>query len=130
MNAWNSADLARIAAAAELTLWTRRPDGTLRAPLPIWVVRDEDDLYIRSYKGETGAWYQAATASHAGRVRAGGVEADVEFAIQTDTALNDRIDAAYHTKYHSYGAAYVGPMTAPAARATTLKVTPRRAAQL
>jgi hypothetical protein len=37
----------------------------------------------------------------------------------------ERIDAAYRAKYRSYGATYVDPMTSPAARAATLKLTSR-----
>lgn len=68
MTSWTSDELARIGDATELTIQTQRPDGTLRRPLPIWVVRDGDRVY---------------------------------------------------------GAAYTGPMTIPAARATTLELTPR-----
>lgn len=125
MTAWQNTDLDRIGEATELTIQPRRADGGLRAPLPIWVVREGDDLYVRSYKGDGGAWYLAARASRAGYVHAGGVEADVEFSEQTDPALNDRIDAVYRAKYRSYGAAYVDPMTSPTARATTLRLTPR-----
>ncbi|WP_460063013.1 DUF2255 family protein [Streptomyces sp. YKOK-I1] len=37
--------------------------------------------------------------------------------------VNDRIDAAYHTKYGRYGARYVDPMVA--SRDTTLRLLPR-----
>lgn len=122
---WTSDELARIGDATELTIQTQRPDGTPRRPLPIWVVRDGDRVYVRSYRGESGAWYRAAHASGAARVRAGGVEKDVTVASVNDAATDDRIDEAYRTKYRSYGAAYTGPMTTPAARATTLELTPR-----
>jgi hypothetical protein len=125
MTAWTSGELARIGEATELTIQAQRPDGTLRRPLPVWVVRDGDHVYIRSYRGESGAWYRAVRSSGAGRIQADGVEKDVTFAAVTDTATDDRIDEAYRTKYRSYGAAYIGPMTTPAARATTLELTPR-----
>lgn len=125
MTAWTNTDLASIGDATELTIQPKRADGSLRAPLPIWVVREGDDVYIRSYKGDGAAWYRAAKASSAGHISAGGVDADVEFTPVADPATNDRVDAAYSTKYRSYGASYIGPMTAPTARATTLKLTPR-----
>jgi hypothetical protein len=125
MTDWTGDELARIADATELTIQTQRSDGTLRKPLPIWVVRTGDQLYIRSYRGDAGAWYRAARANGTGRIRAGGVEKDVTFTPIADAETEDRIDDAYRTKYRSYGAAYTGPMTTPAARATTLKLTPR-----
>ena len=125
MTTWSGDQLARIAAADELVIQAGRADGTLRGPIPVWVVRDGDALYVRSYKGERGSWYRAAVA-RAGRISAGGVEAEVTFAPEADPAANDRIDAAYRTKYRRFGASYVEPMIAPAARAATLKILPAR----
>jgi hypothetical protein len=123
--AWQNTDLNRIAEAQELTIQARRADGSLRNPLPIWVVRAGDELYIRSYKGDAAAWYRTALAGRAGHVSAGGVEADVEFGEATDGALNDQIDEAYRAKYASYGASYTDAMTSDTSRATTLRLTPR-----
>jgi len=36
---WTSDELSRIEAAPELEIAPRRRDGTLRKPVPIWVVR-------------------------------------------------------------------------------------------
>jgi hypothetical protein len=51
MTTWTSDELDNIGNADELQLTTRRPDGSLRNPVTIWVVRHGDDLYIRSYRG-------------------------------------------------------------------------------
>ena len=91
----------------------------------IWVVRLGADLYVRSYKGSGGSWFRAAQARHEGRVRPGGVEKDVTFVEETDSGINDQIDAAYRTKYHRYRTHYVDPMVGAEARATTLKLVPR-----
>lgn len=125
MTAWTSDELACVGDATELTIQAQRQDGTLRKPLPIWGVRDGEHLYVRSYRGESGAWYRAARASTVGHIQAGGVAKDVAFISVTEAATEDRIDEAYRTKYSSYGAAYVGSMATPAARATTLELTPR-----
>lgn len=125
MSGWTSEELDRIAAADELQLVPRRRDGTLRNPVTIWVVRVGDDLYVRSYRGRSGAWFRAALVRHEGRIRAGGIEKDVTFVEETDPAVNDQIDAAYRAKYHRYGATYVPPMLSPQARAATLKLVPR-----
>jgi hypothetical protein len=39
MSTWTSDELDALAAATELRISTRRPDGTLRPAVPIWVVR-------------------------------------------------------------------------------------------
>ena len=126
MTAWNPEDLARIAESDELVVATTSADGGLRAPVPVWVVRDGDDLYVRSYKGSGGAWFRAATARPEARVSAGGIEMEVAFAeVAADVTLNDRIDDAYRSKYRRYGADYIDPMIADQARATTLRLTPQ-----
>jgi hypothetical protein len=110
-----------------LELALARPDGTLRQPVTIWVVRVGDDLYVRSWKGQGGAWFRATQAHREGHIRAGGVDKDVTFAMDADDGTNDRIDAAYRTKYRRHGGRYVDPMVAAAARATTMKLAPRPA---
>ena len=122
MTTWTDEQLDSIGAAEELTIQPTRADGTLRTPIPIWVVRDGDDLYVRSYKGEGSAWYRTVAARPQGHVSAGGVQADVTFTVVPDTDVNDRIDAAYRAKYQRYGPAYVDPMVAPTARAATLRL--------
>jgi len=124
MTTWTKDELARIGSAEELEIAPRRGDGSLRTPLPIWVVRAGDDLYVRSYRGRGGSWFRAAITQGAGRIRAGGVEKDVAFVEETDPGVNDQVDAAYRSKYRRYGASYTEAMVAPAIRAATLKLTP------
>ncbi|MGW2524660.1 DUF2255 family protein [Streptomyces sp. NPDC001617] len=123
MTAWTNDELTRIEFAEELRMAPSRSDGTPRTPVPIWVVRDGDDLYVRSFRGSAGAWYRAARASHEGRIRSGGVDKAVTLVEVTDPGVNDRIDTAYRTKYGRYGASYIDPMVA--SRDTTLKLVPR-----
>lgn len=125
MTAWTSDELDRIGGAEELRLTTRRPDGTRRGPVTIWVVRHGDDLYIRSYRGPGGSWFRYARERRDGHIQAGGVDRDVTFA-DAGHDLDDQIDAAYRAKYHRYPS-YVGPMISPQARATTVKLVPRTA---
>jgi len=80
MSVWTTDELDGIGNAEELRLTTRRPDGTLRKPVTIWVIRHGDDLYVRSYRGPGGAWYHHAREHREGRVQAAGVDKDVTFA--------------------------------------------------
>ena len=125
MGTWTHAELATIAAAEELELASARRDDTLANPVTIWVVRLADDLYVRSWKGDAGAWFRATRVRRAGHIEAGGVGKDVSFIAETDHDINDRIDAAYRAKYRRHGARYVDPMVAPTARATTIRLVPR-----
>jgi hypothetical protein len=119
---WTPDELARIGAADELRIAPRRANGTLRRPLPIWVVRVGDELYVRSWRGDDGSWYRAAQTSGEGHISAGGVERDVA-CLPADDEVNDAVDAAYQQKYGRY-TGYVEPMVAPQARATTLRLVP------
>jgi hypothetical protein len=121
MSAWTNEELNKIGNAEELEIASLQRDGTLRKPVTIWVVRAGDDLYVRSYKGHTSAWFRGVQVRHEGRIWAGGVEKDVIFMEESDPAINDRIDTAYRTKYGRYPQ-YVAPMLTPEVRATTIKL--------
>ena len=121
---WTSDELDRIGRADELEIVTLRRDGTPRKRVIIWVVRDGDDVYVRSGYGDRAAWYRGTKARRDGHVSAGGVEKDVTFA-DADPAANPRIDAAYRKKYLHHGAQWVDPMVALEAQATTIKLVPR-----
>ena len=123
MTTWTKDELSKIGSAEELEIVSMRGDGTLRAPVTIWVVRDGDDLYVRAVKGRSGPWYRGTQSRHAGRIRAGGVEKDVSF-VEADGSNNDRIDAEYRRKYHRYAANIVNSVMTPQAREATIKLVP------
>ncbi|MFL5993029.1 MAG: DUF2255 family protein [Streptomyces sp.] len=123
MTTWTSDELNRIAEADELEMAPLLSDGTLRRPVPVWVVRDGDDVYVRSFRGTDGAWWRTARTSCEGHIRSGGVDKDVTFVDVADDESNDRIDTAYRTKYGRFGATYVDPLVA--ARSTTLRLVPQ-----
>lgn len=125
MNTWTSDELNRIGAAEELEIASLRADGTLRSWRTIWVVRVGDDLYVRSVYGRGSAWFRGVSDRHEGRIQAGGVEKDVSFADETDSEVNEQIDAAYRAKYRRYAANIVGSTVTPEARGATLKLLPR-----
>ena len=121
---WPRDELERIGDAKELQLASRRPDGSLRPYVTMWVVRAGDGLYVRSAYGPGNPWYRRATASGTGRIRAAGIERDVSFA-QAPAEVQGDIDAAYHAKYDSYGPRIVGSVTGPGAHRVTIRLVPR-----
>lgn len=125
MTAWTTEELGKIAGADELEIAARRPDGTLRPYVTIWVVRVGDDLYVRSYRGRNGAWFRSTLRQPEGHIRSGGVERDVAFEEPGDAGQDD-IDQAYRAKYASrYASNIVDPIVAPDAAAATLRLAPR-----
>ena len=121
MTAWTAADLDAIGDATELDIASRRADGTLSPFVTIWAVRSGDDIYVRSAHGPDNGWFRRAKARGTGRIRAGRVERDVQFA-DAAADVDPAVDAAYHAKYDSFGPQYVGPVTGPSP--ATLRVTP------
>ena len=121
---WPQDELERIGAAEELGLASRRPDGSLRPYVTMWVVRAGDGLYVRSAYGPDNPWYRRAIASGTGRIRAGGIERDVSFAEAAAEVQGD-IDAAYHAKYDRYGPRIVGSVTGPGAHGLTVRLVPQ-----
>ena len=74
MTDWRSDELDKIGRAEELEITTVRRDGTLRKPVTIWVVREGDDLYVRSGYGNSAAWYRGTQLRREGRIKAGGID--------------------------------------------------------
>jgi hypothetical protein len=124
MTTWPRDELERIGATEELQLASRRPDGSLRRYVTMWVVRAGDDLYVRSAYGPGNPWYRRAITSGAGRIRAGGIERDVSFTQASPEAQGD-IDAAYHAKYDRRGQRIVGSVTGPGAHGVTVRLVPQ-----
>jgi hypothetical protein len=125
MTAWTNNELNKIGSAEELQIAALRSDSTLRKPTIIWVVRLGDDLYVRSVNGRDSTWFRGVQIRHAGRIWAGGVEKDVNFVEDADPTLQNKIDAAYRTKYHRYAASIVNSIISPTARSATIKLAPR-----
>jgi hypothetical protein len=61
-------------------------------------------------------------AAEGGADYTAGITKEVSFE-PVDGSINDRIDDAYHAKYH--GSPYLHPMVSRRARAATVKVLPR-----
>jgi hypothetical protein len=124
MAEWTSTELSSIDKTDELELQSLRRDGTLRDSVTMWVVRVGDDLYVRCMNGRDGGWFQGALSRHQARVRADGAVRDVVLVETEDSAVNDRVDAAYRAKYARY-AQIAESMTSAKVRAATLKLAPQ-----
>ena len=124
MSAWTGDELAAFAAAEEAQIAPRRPDGTLRKPVTVWVVRVGDDLYVRSVRGREGAWFGGIQETHSGQIRAGRVEKDVSF-VDADTDVADELDEAYRAKYRRLAGRILNSVLTPEARVATMRLLPR-----
>jgi hypothetical protein len=127
MSEWTADELDKIGAADELEIAPNRSDGTRYPYTTIWVVRVDDHLYVRSYRGPNGKWFRHAREQAEGHIRAGGVDRDVGFEHPEDgdSGAVDQVDLVYRMKYARYGGQYVDAIVSPQARATTLRLVAR-----
>lgn len=122
MPAWTTQTARVVATPQEVRIVTRRPDGTLRRPRTIWVVRDGDRVFVRSTNGRGAEWFRAAIATGSGQIQAGGTAYDVRFTEVHDQADLAAADAGYRAKYGRY--ASVDHLEEEGPRAATLEVHP------
>ena len=114
-------DLARLTAAEEIDIETQAPDGPVHRTT-IWVMVADDDVFLRSVRGERGRWYREATANPAIAVQVDGRRLAATAIPATDPDSMDRIDAALTAKYT--GIEGYDEMLDPAVRATNFRLEP------
>jgi len=124
MTMWTGDQLDKVGRAEELQIASVRRDGTLRKPVTVWVVRNGDDLYVRSVRGSGAHWFRGTRERHEGRIRAGGVQQDVTF-VDAQHDIDDEVDAGYRAKYRRYAGSILNSVLTPEARSTTIKLLPR-----
>jgi hypothetical protein len=119
---WSADELQLIERAPELQIASRRPDGSIRPFVTVWMVRVGADVYVRSGAGYGGvsAWLPRARDAGAGMVRVEDQEWPAIFApVDPTDPVHLGIDGAY---VHKYGGSF--GMTAPATHQHTLRLTP------
>lgn len=116
--AWTPDDLARLGDPVEVRLSALRPDGTSATAVPVWLVRVDDGLFLRSWKGTGGAWYRHAVVTGRARIESDGRSDDVR--LVPDGTHDAAVDAAYLSTYAD--SPYARAMVDPPAAGTTMRV--------
>ncbi len=113
--------LAELAAAEEVEIETRRPDGPPHRTI-LWIVVDGEDVFVRSWRGSGARWYREAIANpHVTlHCRDRRIEARVEPATDPDSVT--RASAGYRRKYA--GDPATPAMIRPEILPTTLRLSP------
>jgi hypothetical protein len=124
MTGWRGEELEKIGSSDELQIASIGPDGALRKPTTIWVVRLDDGLFVRSVNGRAAAWFRGTQVHHEGRSSAGGVTRDATF-VDAKGDLDDRIDDASRTTYRRSAPGIAGSVLTPQARSVTTRLIPR-----
>ena len=118
---WDTATARELAGTREVDVVVPAP-GRPDARTPIWVVAVDDDLYVRSWKGEDGIWYRRARRHGTGSVIVHGRQHRVRFTATADPGINAHIDEAYRSKYGN--SSYTQAMIQPPANSTTMRLDP------
>ena len=114
-------EIKTITAENDFHIAPFRADGKTYGTLTwIWSVEVEGELFVRAYNGTSSRWYQSALSQKAGKIKAAGIEKDVEFEPIKGEDINEKIDEAYREKYSS--SPYLGSMISDRAKAATVQV--------
>jgi hypothetical protein len=122
MSGWTEDELDAIGESEEIRLASLTPQGTLTKPVTVWVVRGDDELYVRSVPRPT-VWFRHLQERREGRIEAAGIEKDVSFVAASDD-VNDALDEVYRTKYREHAAWIIESITSDRSRSTTFRLVP------
>jgi hypothetical protein len=117
----DSTTLEQLGRTREIDARTPRRNGSMSSR-PIWVVVDDGDAYVRSYRGESGAWYRRARADGRMIIAVDGAETEVATEPVDDEQINRRVSDAFRAKYGASSSATETMVNAEVSR-TTLRLT-------
>jgi hypothetical protein len=112
--------VALLDRADEVDMETRSPKGTTHS-VPIWIVVDGDDVFVRAVNGPTSRWYRELVA-RPGALVANGKRIPVRAVVATDEASVKRTSDGYRKKYRK-GSSLVS-MLVRSVLPTTLRLEP------
>jgi hypothetical protein len=120
-----SADLLwKLAESDEVQIETRRDAKSPLHRTTIWVVPTEYGVYVRSYKGRKGRWYQEALANPLVTIRVGRRKVTARAEPEHNPLVIRAVNAAYRKKYGERWPDETADMLKRSILPTTLRLTP------
>jgi len=116
--------LWKIAESDEVEIETRRDGKSPLHLVTIWIVPTEYGVYVRSYKGKRGRWYQEVLANPLGTIRLGRRKVDVRTEPEKNPLVIRTVNAAYRKKYGERWPDETKDMLRRSLLPTTLRLTP------
>lgn len=95
---WTPETLSEIAGQEEIYVGSEPKEGGCTRWTPIWIVRVDDELYVRSGFGTRGRWYRNAVKSQA-YIKASSVTYEVNLVRESGPLAVGAVDKAYRQKY-------------------------------
>jgi hypothetical protein len=114
-------DLASLDRAEEVEIETQAPGAAPRRTV-IWVVVDDGNVFIRTFKGPNSRWYRDVQANPAVAIHLDGRRLPATAIPATDPDSIERTSSGYLRKYAHDRAALA--MVAPDVLETTLRLEP------
>ena len=114
--------LWKVAESDEVDIETRRDAKSPLHRTTIWIVPTTDGVYVRSFKGKKGRWYQEALANPVVAIRVGRRKVPSRAEPEKNPAVNREVSAAYREKYGERWPDETKPMLAPTVASTTLRL--------
>jgi hypothetical protein len=112
-----------LEAAREIDVETRANDDAPAHRTTIWVVVDGEDVFVRSYQGPGGRWYQRISEHPDAVVHVDGESEPVRAVPATDPDSVQRASDGYRRKYSDSSA--TNAMLVDEVLPTTLRLEPR-----
>jgi hypothetical protein len=116
------ATLANLDEIVDVDMVTPRRDGSL-SRRPIWVVVVHGNAYVRSYRGESGAWYRRARADAQATIGVDGRAIEVGVEPVSDDETNRKVSDAFRSKYSERSPGPTETMVNDEVSRTTLRLT-------
>jgi len=116
--------LWKIAESDEVEIETRRDAKSPRHRVTIWIVPTEYGVYVRSYKGRRGRWYQEALANPIATIRLCRRKVTVRAEPEKNPLVIRAVNAAYRKKYGERWPDDTQAMLKRSLLPTTLRLTP------
>jgi hypothetical protein len=117
--------LWKIADSDEVEIETRRDTRSPSHRVTIWIVPTEEGVYVRSYKGKKGRWYQEALANPLVSIRLGRRKVTARAEPEHNPLVVRAVNAAYRKKYGERWPDETKDMLRRSLLTTTLRLTPR-----
>jgi PPOX class probable F420-dependent enzyme len=122
MKYFEKEQLQLLAQTKEVVIETRLSSQARSRQTPIWVIVEENNVYVRSYRGQAGRWYQEIIAFPFAALHVNGEQLAVRAVPVTDEATISRVSHALLQKYPT--SSYARPMVQDEIVGTTLRLEP------
>jgi hypothetical protein len=116
--------LWKLAESDEVQIETKRDARSPLHRITIWIAPTEYGVYIRSYKGKKGRWYQEAYANPLVTIRVGRRKVTARAEPEHNPLVIRAVSAGYRKKYGERWPDETKPMLKRSVLPTTLRLTP------